>query len=372
MLGFRMQAVGRFEEANEFFRRSLKSNPEQGASYWGLIQGKRMGRDEGKEISTIIKVAENPHLALGERAYAYYSVGKIHADLGEYGSAMEFYDHANALTAKGRFGSKGFDASAYAEGIRRTTAIFSKEFIAGHQGLGTVSSTPIFIVGMMRSGTTLMEQILSSHPTVTAGGELRFWLERGPRAVDPQQGRIDPDLARRLIEDYEALLSRFSEAGHVTDKMPENAQMLGLIHTLFPNAKIIHMNRNPVDVCLSIYFTPYELSPVFGHVKENIVFAYRKHLELMDHWRTVLPSGAFLDVSYEELVDDSATTIRAVLDYCDLEWDEACLRHQENGRAVNTPSVWQVRQPIYKNSKEKWRNYEGCLGAFSGLVSSLK
>jgi hypothetical protein len=155
-----------------------------------------------------------------------------------------------------------------------------------------------------------------------------------------------------------------------TDKMPLNFLTLGCIHTVFPNARIVHCRRNAIDNCLSIYMTQYKGSPEFGHVRENIVFMYKQYERLMDHWRATLPADRFLEVHYEELVADQEGETRKMIAFAGLEWNDACLHHEENENSVRTPSLWQARQPIYKTSVEKWRRYEPWLGAFAELIPS--
>jgi tetratricopeptide (TPR) repeat protein len=368
MLGFRQQTAGDFVAAEASFQRSLDLNPNQGLSHWGLKQGKKATEADRPELERLAELAENPLISPGERSHLFYASAKAYADLKDYSRAMDNYDKANGCVRQVHRSVQAFDPAAYKAGIDRTIELFTRDFIERHSHLGCPSRKPIFIVGMMRSGTTLMEQILSSHPEVTAGGELQFWLERAPKVVDPGTRTVEAGRARRLIDDYLELLSKISPDGYVTDKMPSNIQIVGLIRILFPNAKILNMNRNPVDNALSIYFTPYEFPPDFAHVRENIVFAYRRNEELTEHWRRQLEPQAFLDVQYESLVDHSEAVIRSVLEFCGLDWDDRCLRHGENQRSVNTPSVWQVRQPIYKTSKDRWRNYEHCLGSFSELA----
>jgi len=368
MLGFRLQFSGKFEEANSAFQKSLEYNPIQGISHWGLRLGKKTKAGDAQELDRLSDLARSESMPTSERSFLHYAIGKGWADLNEFEKAIRQYDEANDCGYQTHLAKKPFDPARYGAAFELTMGLFTREFIARHAELSNSSIKPIFIVGMMRSGTTLMEQILSSHPQVTAGGELQFWLERAPKVVDVARRLVEPMRARKLAEDYLDLLAKISPKGRVTDKMPQNIQVVGLIKILFPNAKIINMNRNPVDNCLSIYFTPYEFPPEFAHVRENIVFAYRRNQEITEHWRKVLPHGDYFDVQYEDLVDHSEATIRAVLAYCDLEWDDRCLRHDDNKRVVNTPSVWQVRQPIYRTSKEQWRNYEPYLGVFSELI----
>jgi hypothetical protein len=151
--------------------------------------------------------------------------------------------------------------------------------------------------------------------------------------------------------------------------MPGNYLHLGMIHLIFPHARFIHCRRNPVDNCLSIYVTPNREAPDFAHNRENIVAAYEQYLRLMGHWRAVLPADRLLDIDYEELVSDPEPVARQMIDFCGLEWDDACLQPEANARVVQTPSQWQVRQPVYKSSVERWRRYEPWIAEFLRLGS---
>jgi tetratricopeptide (TPR) repeat protein len=365
-LGFLLQTKGDFAPAATMFRKSLAVRKAQGTAHWGLGLG---NSSEDADLDSLIRDTANLPMPPSERALANYAIAKTLADRGDYEKAMARYEEANRLAALGEWGGRPrFDRKSYEQAYLLTRQIFTAEFLKAWRHLANSDPSAIFIVGMMRSGTSLMEQVLSSHPQVTAGGELSFWMERGPKAVDPKRRGIEPALARQVVSDYLTGLRKIAPSGRVTDKKPENSQMLGLIHVLLPKAKVIHMSRNPVDTCLSIYMTPFDRPAPFAHDKENIMFAYRQQEALMNHWRAVLPDGAFLDVSYEELVDRPEAVVRAVLEYCELPWDDACLHHDLNRRSVKTPSVWQVRQPMYTSSAEKWRLFEPYLGPFSRLL----
>jgi hypothetical protein len=218
-----------------------------------------------------------------------------------------------------------------------------------------------------------MEQILSSHPAVGAGGELRFWSERGQNAVDALNGTLDGHALERLARDYGELLRALApDAVRVTDKMPSNFMLLGLIRLALPGARIIHCKRHPVDTCLSIYVTPYERSPDFAHNLETIVTYYREYERLMAHWWRVLSADRFLEVSYEDLVTNRERVTRDIIAFCGLDWNEACLRPEENARTVATPSLWQARQPVYRSSVARWRRYEPWLGPFRRLLTETE
>ena len=223
---------------------------------------------------------------------------------------------------------------------------------------------------MPRSGTTLVEQILSRHPDVAAGGELMFWGERVASFRVSASDGIDPAWVRNAAQDYRSLLTSISStARRVTDKRPNNFQLIGFIHAVFPRARIIHCVRHPVDTCLSIYFQSFARRMDFAYDRDDLVSSFRQYQRLMAHWRNLLPEDRFLEVKYEELVSNPDKITRGMVRFCGLEWNDACLHSEHNKRAVRTASVWQVRQPVYKTSVARWRNYEPWLGAFQSLLA---
>jgi hypothetical protein len=247
--------------------------------------------------------------------------------------------------------------------------MFSVQFFEKYAKLGLNNDTPVFIVGMPRSGTTLVEQVISSHPDVGAGGELRFWrddVEALRRELS--RGLISEIVVNDTAARYLALLESIKPGKKfMTDKMPINFLFLGAIHLVFPRARIIHCRRNALDTCLSIYMTRYVTPPEFANDRGNIVFGYKQYERLMAHWRAVLPRENLLEVDYETLVAERGKETRRIVEFLDLPWDEACMYPEKNERAVMTPSLWQVRQPVHNNSVRRWRNYEPWLGVFSEL-----
>jgi hypothetical protein len=227
----------------------------------------------------------------------------------------------------------------------------------------------VFILGMPRSGTTLVEQIVSSHPDVAAGGELPFWVERGAAWDADEIDPLSADGAARIAADYSAVLDGISTAAaRVTDKLTFNFLWVGMIHALFPNAAIIHCRRHPVDTCLSIYTNLFQTPMPFAAERRNLVHCYREYLRLMAHWRAVLPADRFLEVDHEALVGDPDSVTRRIVAFCGLDWDDACLRPELNERPVRTSSLWQVRQPINRSRLERWRRYEPWLGELRELL----
>jgi hypothetical protein len=230
--------------------------------------------------------------------------------------------------------------------------------------------TPLLIVGMPRSGTTLVERIVSSHPRATGRGELPFWSEEGPAwleaPLDARSGR-----AAEVRAAYLRVL-RAGTAGHVlraTDKMPFNFFWLGLVHRLFPRARFVHCRRHPVDTCLSIYTTQFGVSWPFASSRADLALYYRLYARLMDHWRAVIPPERLLEVDYEDVVADPDASARRLVAFAGLPWDDACLAPEKNPDAVRTANKWQARQPVYRTSTERWRRYEPWLGELRELLA---
>jgi hypothetical protein len=223
----------------------------------------------------------------------------------------------------------------------------------------------LFVVGMPRSGTSLIEQIIASHPAACGAGELGFWDAAARRHG---AGLPDEALRRRLGGDYLKVLTGHSaSASRVVDKATVNADYLGMIHAVFPRARIINLRRDPVDTCLSCYFQQFPSALSYTMDLGDLAHYYREHQRLMDHWRAVLPPGTLLDVPYAEVTAHQETWTRRILEFAGLPWDERCLEFHTNTRAVATASVWQVRQKMYSTSVGRWRNYEKFLGPLKSL-----
>jgi tetratricopeptide (TPR) repeat protein len=369
LMGTWLQQQGKFSEAETHFLAALEARPLWAAPYVLIVTGRKMTEEDRPFIGRLSSVVSNPSLTKEEVGEMHYALGKAFDDLKEYSTAIHHYDEANRLAAKRISKIMPFSKEAYVEGTTRTMDTFTSDFFLRHRNLGSESDLPVLIVGMMRSGTTLTDQILTSHPEISGAGELTFWMEEGRELHQNLRDSLTAEEIDPIVERYlQTLTTRAPGSKRVTDKMPQNYMALGLIHTSFPNARIIHCRRNPVDNCLSIYFTHLRTSPDFGHVRENIVAMYQQYLRVMEHWRAVLPPDRFMEIDYEDMVADRESIVRRMIDFVGLEWDDACLHHDENDRTVRTPSLWQARQPVYKTSVERWRNYEPYLGAFRDLL----
>jgi hypothetical protein len=306
-----------------------------------------------------------PGLEAAQRLRLHLAIGKAEEDLGDYALAMQHFDAADAV----RRGPSPFDSAAFSLQIDRLIARFKPDLIARAPELGNCDATPVLILGMPRSGTTLVEQIVSMHPEVAAGGELHFWNERGAAWHGSGSAETETAFLTQAAADYLGLLRAIAPtAARVTDKMPFNFLWAGLIHIAFPRAIIIHCRRAAVDTALSIHQTHFHPSLPFPTGGAELVAYIRSHMRLMGHWRNVLPANRFIEVDYEDLTRAPEPEIRRIIAACGLSWHDACLHPESNPRAVRTPSKWQARQPIYRTSVARWRRYEPWLGPLLALV----
>jgi len=363
------QSIGRMDEAREKLERSIEIEPYQGFPYFALVRGQRIQPAQYSLVEKMEKLAMDPRLGEPNRGEVEFALGKAYADLGDYQRAMEHYDEANRVFRDLKFRDATFDRSLFADNTDFVIQYWDEKFLRTYREAGSADNLPTLVVGMIRSGTTLAEQILSSHRQIGPAGELRFWLDNRLTALEPPGDIINLERLKLVQENYLALLRNLSPGkARVVDKMPGNFALLGLIHMAFPQARVIHFVRNPIDTCLSIWMTPNRTRIDWASEKGDIVFAYREYLRVMDHWRRIIPSDRLLEVRYEELISEPERVIRQMIQFCDLPWDEACLHPERNVRAVATPSAWQVRQPLYTDAVERWRKYEPWLGEFRQLL----
>ncbi len=357
--------MGRFDDAMPHFERAIELDPGAVGAFHSLANARRLTEADRPLVMRMAAVLEAVPLSAVTRKRLQYTLGKAFDDLREYATAIRYFDAAKQVE-KTLF---TYDRAQQAAWVDLLIARCTPEYFAQHVGLGVNDETPIFVVGMPRSGTTLVEQVVSSHPLVEGGGERQFWRQRGPIWERSGPDGLATAVTHCLADDYRAELRRVAPgAARVTDKMPHNFLWIGLIHLIFPRARIIHCRRHPVDTCLSIYFTPFRTRMNFASDRADLVWEYRQYERLMAHWRTVLPADRFLEVDYEALVADREVGTRRLIAFCGLDWDDACLHPENNKRAVTTASVWQVRQPVYRSSVERWRNYEPWLRELRELL----
>jgi tetratricopeptide (TPR) repeat protein len=372
LLGRLLQEGGRFDEATASFERAIALDPWQTNAYHGLVSSRRLTEAERPWVDRIVtRIAAGdwqrrfgPVIAEHHRMLLHFAAGKALDDLGDYADAMNHFHAANGIRRR----LFPFDRKEIEHLTDKLIARFTSEFFARHSALGHDDETPVLIVGLPRSGTTLLERVVSSHPKVQGCGELTFWSERGPAwaHADPDRlGRAGAQLRGRYLR---ALRRGAPGALRATDKMPFNFFWVGLVHLLFPKARFVHARRNPVDTCLSLYTTPLTARWGFASEPSDLAWYYRQYVRLVDHWRAVIPADRLLDVDYEHLVREPQGTARRLIAFMGLEWDSACLRPEENRDAVRTASSWQARQPIYGSSIERWRHYEPWIGDLCVLL----
>jgi tetratricopeptide (TPR) repeat protein len=359
-----LKTLGRREEAIDSYRAAAAARPNYGDAYWSLANLKTY-RFLDDEIARMRAEEAAPSTPLIDRYHLCFALGKAHEDRGEYEESYRFYERGNAL--------KKSESHYRPEPIERNTRlqgeVCTREFIASRIGMGAKNPDPIFIVGLPRAGSTLLEQILASHSKVEGTQELADI----PRMVHEFQGR-DPDFSNprypgvlaeltptdflRLGEKYLAD-TRVYRTGkpHFIDKMPNNFRHLGLIHLILPNAKIIDARREPMACCFSNLKQLFASGQEFTYSIGDIASYYRTYLELMAHWNAVLP-GRVLRICHEDVVDDLEGNVRRILDFCGLEFEPACVEFHKTERSVRTASSEQVRQPIYREGLDQWKNFE--------------
>jgi tetratricopeptide (TPR) repeat protein len=363
-LGAVLSSAGRYADAIDAFERALQADPRNYMAHLALVRDKKLTEADRPEVARLLAALEAWSPDNEGRMFLHFALGKAFDDLREYGEAMHHFDAANALRT--RFST--FKPENFLKQIDRVIATYTPDFFARHAHAAAADATPLLIIGMPRSGTTLVEQIVSSHPQVAGAGELMFWIEQERSLASEPAADIPPERAHTMIGRYlSALREVSSQALRVTDKMPFNFVSVGLAHTLFPNARFIHCRRHPVDTCISIYSIYIDKLDLASR-KADLVFVYRQYQRLIGHWRRVLPADRLFEVDYETLTATPEPLTRQMIAFCGLDWNDACLRPQDNKRTVQTASHWQVRQPIYRSSIERWRRYEPWLGELGELL----
>jgi tetratricopeptide (TPR) repeat protein len=361
-LGICYQHQGRFGEAVACHQKAIALKPEHTRAHYNLVINKSF--TPGKEATTRLEtLLESSDLPAAERANLHFAWAKILDDQGSVDEAFSHYQAANELRSK----EADFDPEVYVQYISKVISVFTKDFFEQRQWAGSDSELPVFIIGMPRSGTTLVEQIIASHPQAFGAGELEYLGRMGgtlPATLKTSTpypdcaALIDRETARRLAEGYlDHLRSRSEAAERITDKMPNNLLGLGLIALMFSRARIIHCRRDPLDTCLSCYFHAIPRVWDYSYDLTHLGIVYRQYERIMAHWRRASPLP-MLEVAYEELVADQEGVSRRIIEFSGLEWDDRCLAFHEHDRPIRTLSFWQARQPIYTSSVGRWRQYE--------------
>jgi tetratricopeptide (TPR) repeat protein len=373
-LGHVLKTVGRQDEAINAYRECIRLRPENGATYWSLANLKtyRLSSDDIEAMETQL---ENGDLDKEFEVNFLFALAKATEDRGDFDGAWKYYEQGNAE----RRAMEYYDPVRAEDINDRVIEVFDQAFLDEHGGQGHADSAPIFVIGLPRSGSTLIEQILASHSQVEGTSELPYVahataslnLNRADGVNYPEAVReLGPRQLTALGKGYlrAAQMHRTEGAPHFIDKMPNNFPSVGFIHLILPNAKIIDARRQPMDSCLSCFRQLFARGQPFTYDLTDIGEYFLEYQRLMDHWHQVLP-GRALTVQYEDVVQDFENQVRRLLDYCELPWEDSCVRFFETDRPVRTASSEQVRQPIHSKSVNFWRNFEDKLEELIGSTN---
>jgi tetratricopeptide (TPR) repeat protein len=392
-LALALESVGRIDQARKQIDRALKQQPAHARALMSMaILEKNCGNPQRaieafrrfrryypKEISPLVQILlsdrvkeDLPELRQAEslvrESLPHRDSSALHQALAKAYDDLNRYDEAMTHLRSSKAGITPFDMEAHRRDYSVLKELFVPAFMQERAGWGLHSDLPVFIVGMPRSGTSLVEQIIASHPKAYGAGELddigviaaAFGMKgvRADAAVDPERIRAlsAAQIAAAAEKYLESLSSRSPKASRITDKMPHNYERLGLIALLFPNARIIHCRRDAMDTCLSIYMQNLRQAHEYASDLRVLGEYYGEYVQLMELWQATLPLR-ILDVAYEQLIEDPPTQVRRIIDFLGLKWDDACLSFHRTRRSVSTSSHWQVRQPIYASSVRRWKNY---------------
>lgn len=355
-----LTSLGRMEDAGEHLRRAIELRIALPAAYNDFAHSRKF-TEKPVELASILTELSDPRLDLEGARQLHHAAGKILNDLQRYEEAVEHFKKGKQAAAH------KFDLESYRSWVDSMIDVFSPEMLAGRTSYGSSSEVPVFVLGMPRSGTTLTEQICASHPSVHGAGELSK-LRRIANGIGLRTGAtetlrrtvlsITPELSSTLAAEHLSYLRELApNALRVVDKTPHNFELIGLICLLFPRARIIHCRRDAIDNCVSCFALNFSEEHSYNSDLRVLGLYYREYDRLMSHWKKVFP-GRMLESRYETLIADQEAQSRRLIDYLGLPWDEACLRFFERDGSVNTPSRWQVRQPIYTSSVKRWKNYE--------------
>ncbi len=347
--------------AETAFELAVKTFPRSASAWFNRADFKKFEAGD-PAIAAMQSLAEQAgDISHGDKMLLHFALGKAFLDTGESARAFAHLDAGNRM----KRAQIDYDAQATSQWMQSIAAAFPAELLRGIGGQGAASAMPVFVLGMPRSGTTLVEQILASHPAIHGAGELSHIqnIVTGLGDFPASVAALPAERLRTLGEKYLDQLRKLSGGRpHVVDKMPVNFAYAGLIHLILPGAKIIHCRRDPVDTCLSCYSKLFSAEQAFSYNLAELGAFHRDYQTLMAHWRAVLPAQNFLEVDYEDVVADLEREARRMLEFLGLPWDPACLDFHETKRPVRTASVNQVRQKLYKSSAGRWRKHARHLG----------
>ncbi|MEM8833407.1 MAG: sulfotransferase, partial [Pseudomonadota bacterium] len=360
-----LQTSGDMEGALIAIQEALDYNPDLPTLYFSFSKLHKFKEDD-PELAKMVELAAlyETH-GTSQQVGLLFGLFKAYQDIKDYDKAFEYLNKGNELRRQSVSFDRQSQENLYTKMQQRYGSEFFDEF--KDNDIGHQSDAPIFIVGMPRSGTTLTEQIISSHPKVFGAGELYYMT-----MLEKEMGHVSAENCKEMGEKYEQMVRDIApeakEAEKFTDKMPGNYMRIGQILASMPNAKIIHCRRNPIDTCLSCYKQLFSRGHYWSYNQEEMVEHYKLYAGMMEHWRETIPDK-FIEIHYEDTVDDLEKQARMLIDFVGLEWDDACLTPHKTKRSVLTASKGQVRKPIYKTSVEAWRRYED---QFATVAEGLK
>jgi Flp pilus assembly protein TadD len=358
-LGWLASKEGRFEDAEKLYRSALETEPLKAAAWAPVPELRRMTLADKDWIEGVERALASGVQPL-EELKLRFAMGKYFDDTGNFPRAFTQFQRANELYKQV---TAPYDSTARERFVDDMIRVYTRQHLMRPGQSASDSQKPVFVVGMMRSGTSLVEQIIASHPAAAAAGELDFWTSTVHKHPELRREPPNTDMAGKWKESYLKVLSRHSgSARRVVDKATFNSDHLGPIHSIFPRARIIYLRRDPADTCLSCYFQYFANAASFTTDLSDLAHYYRQHHRLMAHWRETLPGGVLLEVPYEGLVADQETWSRRIIEFIGLEWDSRCLEFHKAERPVLTASSWQVRQRMYSSSVGRWCNYERFIG----------
>jgi tetratricopeptide (TPR) repeat protein len=363
-----LKTQGRQQEAIDSYHAAAATRPDYGDAYWSLANLKTY-RFSDDELARMRRAEATAGITAVDRYHLCFALGKALEDRGEYPESWRYYERGNAL----KRAEVRYRPAVVETNTRRQREVCTHEFFAQRTRAGIASMEPIFIIGLPRSGSTLLEQILASHSQVEGTQELpdvpRMALELQGRTPNFDNPRYPGVLADMSADDFRRLGERYlsdtrsyrTDKPRFIDKMPNNFRHVGLIHLMLPNARIIDARREPMACCFSNFKQLFATGQEFTYSIEDIARYYRTYLDLMEHWQRVLP-GRVLRILHEDVVEDLAGNVRRILDFCGLPFEQACVEFHRTARSVRTASSEQVRQPIFREGLDQWRNYQQWLG----------
>jgi tetratricopeptide (TPR) repeat protein len=358
-LGNLFRRLGVLDDSVFHYRKAVSFNSSYAEAYRQIASIKKFS-SEDDDIELMQHLIVKPDTGTTKKMHLAFGLGKAFEDLQQYSKAFQYIQQANSIKRN----SFDFQIDNWDRYVDRQIKVFNADYFNKHLDSGSSATGPIFILGMPRSGTSLVEQILASHSNVYGAGEVQslgnsvatiFNLSSFPENIV----QVESGVFETLGEHYIRIMKEQSkELEFFTNKMPDNFKIIGMIKLMLPNAKVIHCQRDPMDNCLSLfknYFSSNDLD--YAYSQNELGRYYQGYLKLMKHWHDVLP-GFIYDIQYEKIVADQEQESRALLQYCGLEWEASCLNFYQTKRAINTASAAQVRQPVYKDSVQLWKRYE--------------